>query len=341
MGDVSTGRPRSRRRRRWRVWRYVVVGVLLVCVMAGAIWFFVFLTNNRAAAERGAAAAAAVQQYVEAVAEGDAAAALSHVQGNPAPTGLLTDAGLAASHALFPITDVVAKADPIWETAGHVVVTYSLGSTPVTETYDVSDPDGDGTYVIADTSRLSFGPRFTGLALTVNGAPVTGDSVAVFPGTYALGVSTQPYEIDAPPIVVTAEGETAVPEAVTPSLTDAGVQSYRTAVSSAIAACLASRALASGCGLDLQSTLSDGTTLYDGTVFRALTPDAQSVLASLVPELDPTNAVMVSSGMIGGVTTAANCTQGDANGECDIHDAPALQNAQVDMTQTPLVVVWK
>ncbi len=318
-----------------------MVGLVLAGIVAGAIWFLVFLANSRAAEERGATAAASVKNYLEAVASGDAATALSYVQGDPAPSGLLTDAGLAASRALASITDVTAEAEPIWNDSGQVVVTYTLGTTPVTETYDVVDPGRDGTYVIADTSRLRFGPRFTGLALTVNGAAVTEDSVAVFPGSYALGASTQPYTIDATPFAVTAEGETAVPEAITPALTDAGVQSYRAAVSAAITACLASRALAPGCGLDLPATLADGTMLYDGTVFRALTPEAQSALSSLVPTPDPNNATLVGNGLIGGVTAAANCTQSGANGECDIHDAPVLQNPQVDMTAAPLVVTWK
>lgn len=342
VDEVKTVRPRTRRRRRRRILWFVLVSVLVLCVIAGGVWLLVFLTNSRAADERGAAAAAAVQQYVEAVAAGDAAAALSHVQGNPAPAGLLTNDALAASRAVAAITDVRAAAHPFWDTNGQIAVTYTLGDTPVSETYDVADPEEDGTYVISDTSHLTFGQRFSGLALTLNGAPVTGDSVAVFPGSYAVGVTTQPYAIvGAAPVTVTAEGETSVPTAIQPSLTDAGVQSYRTAVSAAIAGCLASRALASGCGLDLQPTLSDGTTLYDGTVFRALTPDAQTALSSLVPELDPTDATMAVSGVIGGVTTAANCTQGGTNGECDIRDAPVLQNAEVDMVQTPLAVVWK
>lgn len=312
----------------------------VVLVIAAIAAVLIVQAGNRAAQERGVAAAAVVQHYLESVAAGDAARALSYVHSAPA-SPLLTDEALTASLALAPISGIQAAPRPLWGQGGQISVRYVLGTTPVAETYDVIETRTHGAYLVAATSQLTFDDRFRGLAVTINGTVVTGESVAVFPGTYAVGIATEPFTIaDPAAFPVTAPGATEIPAQVRPALTDAGVQAYRAAVTAAVDGCLASRALASGCGLDLRSPLADGTTLYDGTVFRTLSPAAQTGLSALVPELEPTDPTMATSGLIGAVTAAANCTQGAVSGECDIRDAPPLQGASVDMLQSPLTVVW-
>ncbi|MFS0734312.1 hypothetical protein ABC304_01380 [Microbacterium sp. 1P10UB] len=331
--------PPKRRRRRGLIWGIVIAAVLLVA--AGVVAFLLY-QNARAAAEAsGAAAAASVEDYFTAIASGDAATALTFVDG--APTGgLLTDDALAASAALAPLTGISATSDPIWGDSGQVRVSYVLGGRPVTAAYDVTDIDGDAVWTIADVPEVQLGSRLAGLPVLLAGVPFTNGTIDAFPGTYPATMGGDVYTVAADATVtVTGPQEATVGPDVVPSLTDAGVQAYRTAVASAVNTCLASRALASGCGLDLPPTLSDGTTLYDGTVFRTLTPEAQAGLAAVVPELDPTQSALAESGMIGAVAAAANCTQGQANGECDIVDAPALTGATVDLTQSTPAVTWR
>lgn len=331
--------PPKRRRRRGLIWGIVIAAVLLV---AAGLTAFLLYQNARAAAEaNGVAAAASVEDYFTAIASGDAAGALTFVQG--APTGgLLTDDALAASAALAPLTGISATADPLWGDSGQVRVSYSLGGTPVTATYDVTDADGDAVWTIADVPEVQLGSRFAGLPVLLAGVAFTDGALDAFPGTYPLTMGGDDYTVPADAAVtVTGPEEATVGPDVVPSLTDAGVQAYRTAVATAVNACLASRALASGCGLDLAPTLSDGTTLYDGTVFRTLTLEAQAGLTAIVPELDPTHPALAHGGVIGAVAAAANCTQGQANGECDIVDAPILAGATVDLTQSTPTVIWQ
>lgn len=337
---IRPGAATARRRRRARlIVLLLVVALLIAGAVAGVV---VFQNAARAAEARGEAAAAAVQRYLESVAAGDADAALSQVNDAPAAGGLLTKQALAAALTSAPMTDVATTANPLWGSTGQISASYRLGGTAVTASYDVVDPDGSGTYLLAAPSQLSLGPRFQGLAMTVNGVAVTGSQVAVFPGTYTLGVTTSDYTIaGGAPFAVGGTEPTDVPASVAPALDDAGVKVYREAVAASVQTCISSRKLASGCGLDLSATLSDGTKLYDDTVYRVLPTDTQAALASVVPTLDPNNPAIAVSGDIGPVTAAANCTQGGTNGQCDVRDAPILTGAAVNMLQSPPGVNWR
>ena len=339
--QVLWAMPAPRKSRRGLIWA-IVIGVLVLLLGGGVTAYIVLSAPQRAADENGVRAAASVQAYLDAVAAGDAGGALSHVEPAPAPGGLLTDAALAASKALAPISGITATAQPIWGTEGQIAVQYLMGDTPVSAVYTVADADADGTWSLETVPRLRLGQRFAGLPVSVGGVPVVDGAIDVLPGTYPLTMGGELYTVSPGAAVTVVDPEAVgVSDAVVPSLTEPALKGYRDAVVAAVNACLASRALASGCGLDLPATLADGTALYEGTVFRTLTPDARAGLAAVVPELDPTNPALARSGLIGAVGTAANCTQNGANGECDIVDAPALQGATIDMTRSPLTVLWQ
>jgi hypothetical protein len=127
----------------------------------------------------------AVSAYLQALAAGDAVAALSYAA-DPAPTGaLLTNEVLAESRDRAPLTEINV---PVVEDQKATVVsaTYTLGDSAVSESFDVVK--------VAGTWRLSRAVKDLDLGFIVdgsvpvkiNGVKVDQDSVAVLPGSYAF-----------------------------------------------------------------------------------------------------------------------------------------------------------
>jgi len=125
----------------------------------------------------------AVAAYLQALAAGDATAALSYAA-DPAPAGpLLTNEVLAESRdrAELKGIDVPVVDD---QNAKSVSATYTLGSTAVHESFDVVK--------VAGTWKLSRAVKDIDLAFIVdgpvpvkiNGVKVSEESVAVLPGSY-------------------------------------------------------------------------------------------------------------------------------------------------------------
>jgi hypothetical protein len=127
----------------------------------------------------------AVAAYLQALAAGDAAAALSYAA-DPAPTGpLLTNAALAESQQRTPVTgiDVPVVED---QNAKSVSATYTLGSSDVSESFDVVKVGSTWKLSRAvkdlDLSFIVDGP----VPLKINGVKITQQSVAVLPGSYVF-----------------------------------------------------------------------------------------------------------------------------------------------------------
>jgi hypothetical protein len=127
----------------------------------------------------------AVSAYLQALAAGDASAALSY-SADPAPTGpLLTNEVLAESRNRMQLTGIdVPVVDD--QNVKSVSATYTLGSSVVNESFDVVK--------VAGTWKLSRAVKDLDLAFIVdgpvpvkiNGVKVTEESVAVLPGSYAF-----------------------------------------------------------------------------------------------------------------------------------------------------------
>jgi hypothetical protein len=127
----------------------------------------------------------AVAGYLNALAAGDATAALSYAA-DPAPTGrLLTNEVLAQSRDRAPLTGIeVPVVDD--QNAKSVSARYTLGSSPVSESFDVVK--------VADSWKISRAVKDLDISFIVdgsvpvkiNGVKVTEESVAVLPGSYAF-----------------------------------------------------------------------------------------------------------------------------------------------------------
>jgi hypothetical protein len=142
-------------------------------------------TNPQNGARQASRPSDPVAAYLEALAAGDATAALSYAA-DPAPTGpLLTDKVLAESMKRTPLTEIDV---PVVENqnANSVSATYKLGKSNVSETFDVVK--------VADRWKLSRAVKDLDIAflidgpvpVRINGVKVTEESVAVLPGSYAF-----------------------------------------------------------------------------------------------------------------------------------------------------------
>ena len=127
----------------------------------------------------------AVTAYLQALAAGDAVAALSYAA-EPAPTGrLLTNEVLAESreHAALTDIDVPVVED---QSAKSVSATYTIGDSAVSESFDVVKV-GDAWKLSRAVKDLDLSFIVDGsVPVKINGVRVTETSVAVLPGSYAF-----------------------------------------------------------------------------------------------------------------------------------------------------------
>jgi hypothetical protein len=127
----------------------------------------------------------AVAGYLQALAAGDAVAALSYAA-DPAPTGpLLTNGVLVESGERAALTEIqVPVVDD--QNATSVSATYTLGDSAVSESFDVVK--------VSDTWKLSRAVKDLDInfivggpvPVKINGVTVDQDSVAVLPGSYSF-----------------------------------------------------------------------------------------------------------------------------------------------------------
>ena len=127
----------------------------------------------------------AVSAYLQALAAGDATAALSY-SADPPPTGpLLTNEVLAESRNRMELTGIdVPVVDD--QNVKSVSATYTLGNSVVNESFDVVKVSGTWKLSRAvkdlDLAFIVDGP----VPVKINGVKVTEESVAVLPGSYAF-----------------------------------------------------------------------------------------------------------------------------------------------------------
>ncbi|MFT4110394.1 MAG: hypothetical protein QM633_12380, partial [Propionicimonas sp.] len=203
--------------------------------------------SSASAPPQAADAASAVRSYLEALASGDAATALSYAATPPIETSLLTDDVLAASLADAPISDITTTAGT---GADHQTVTaaYTLGSTPVSTTFETSLVSGawllDDVAVPLpiDTSAVD------GVDLTVNGTSYLGNA-NVFPGRYTVASADKWYTISGGTIDVVDTSTGADAAKVTAKLSSSGISAIRKAAQAKLDSCIAKHSLApKGCG---------------------------------------------------------------------------------------------
>lgn len=142
-------------------------------------------------APAAATASDAVSGFLQAVAKGDPATAVSYAASPGLDTTLMTPEVLAASAKLAPMTDIAVT--PVTDPdATSVPVTYTLGKTPVSTSFEVVKTSDDAWKLAAISTDLDVSVvKEDGIPMLVNGVALKKATVALLPGVYRF-TSGQP-----------------------------------------------------------------------------------------------------------------------------------------------------
>jgi hypothetical protein len=230
---------------------FIGLGVLVVVLIATA---GVFGLRALGSATPGHASSAkdAVQGYLQALAAGNATAALEYGETAPSSTVLLTDEVLQSSIARAPIT-AISVTDAAGSSVAVVSASYQLGNTPVTATFRATLVNGE--WRIADIARELQLTSVDGLSLTLNGIAIDNQSsITLFPGSYLLASDNDRIAIKGGDFTIKSTMDYTTPT-LSVDLSSKGLADARTAAQQKLAACLKAAKLApSGCGFGVRAT---------------------------------------------------------------------------------------
>lgn len=203
-------------------------------------------TQTTTSAPSAPSAPDAVKGYLDALAAGDADAALSYAATLPADSSLLTGEVLAAGNAIAPITDV--EVDPSTATGtADVRAHYTIGSEEVDADFGVVETT-DGWKLSQVAAKVAV-DRFPAVA-TINGSTAAySATLTLFPGSYRIAAGDSRYVVSGGDFVI--ESLTDSPSVkVTAKLSSTGVAAVRSAAQKRLNACIKENKLhpSDGCG---------------------------------------------------------------------------------------------
>jgi len=340
--------------RRHRVASAVLVGVVVVVLVGGGLWW----RHSRDTAERpgwARSARSAVDGYLRAVAAGRADDAVAYLHQPPADRTFLTDEVLARSRELGPLTGIVVADGKPGRYGGMESVTaqFRIGSDATTSTFTATHVGG---YWFVDTPQVDvhadegYRQPASGLGaqIRVNGVPLLAGTIAVFPGRYQLTCDHPFVELD-DQFTVAADSRTSWGEAeptevrVALRLTDEATRTIGEAASAQLATCLAQTAFDTECGFLVDAyvkpdRVSDPTTIswsLDGTSADLPPPGAK--LQRVYLRNDYT---MGLSSIAVPIETKVRCTWTDVAGQPESFDVYFSPNYYVaDATDPDHIVI--
>lgn len=215
----------------------LIGGAAVLVALVVIVAMFFGKSPGGAAGEQDPRPSDAAVRFLEAVAAGDSARALSLQQQRPKDNVLLTDAVLRESRQRAPISRIRVSQ----ETPTEVELTYQLGNAEARGRFvPVKQPDGSykvdrGTTTVQITRPKSIPVLFNGVKIETN-------EVEAFPGTYEMSTG-MPY-ITFTETQFTVSGPTSFPRlAPAVTLTDAGRAAMLDATRRALDACIAAKDL--------------------------------------------------------------------------------------------------
>ena len=207
-GQPMPAPPPEEKKRRGKV--LIIVGALVLALIVGAI-AVALLTRNEptvtqppaasqnpsgaattappTSAPPAAKASDAVVGYLEALAAGNVAGALSYAV-DPVPRAVAHRTGAGRVPRRAPLTGI--EVPPVDDEQATVTAAYTLGKTAVD--FDVVKV-GDDWKLVEVVKRVDVGLSRQSVPMVVNGVKVSGNTVKVLPGSYAFstGLSTLSY----------------------------------------------------------------------------------------------------------------------------------------------------
>ncbi|MBO0884460.1 MAG: hypothetical protein J2P17_29835, partial [Mycobacterium sp.] len=246
--------------------RVIVSGLSMLAVLAifaGATVAVARITAGnevKRAAQDQEAARLAGQQYLEALAAGDAQTALALGAEPPGAPQFLTDKALRAQLVTTPVTDIVvtndASRDPAMpDDAERLVLAAKFGAVPSQTSMWVRKKSGQwklDTTTIALSIDYSGGANEAMKAVAVSGVPTNGVSpIRVFPGTPQISSSNRYIDITAPtkPLLLNTLADTTHRPSIQPvaALNDAGRQASLDAIDARVRYCVNGGPQPAGC----------------------------------------------------------------------------------------------
>ena len=345
---AGTGRSRARAgvaaalgaARRHRARTAVAVGVTVVVAALAALGAILAPTLGHEQRPGWARTPAdAVHGYLTAVAEGHAEDAIAYLAGPPADRTFLTDAVLARSHRLAPITDISVLKDKYF--LSPVKARFRVGDVVQTETFDLVQ---NGTYWFITSLppvQLTDGlepAAMLGVPLEIDGVPLGRglSEASLFPGQYQV---TSPHPFVRLDSQFTVPTDTEV--ALAPRLNDEGRRRITEAAQTQLDSCLAQQTFRTDCLLD---SFDPPDATPDPATISWSQPDATAL-----PEPDPAIKLVDRSpsdqghGLTGVtvlITIKLRCSWTDVAGKQESEDAYYPPNHYVaDATDPDHIVV--
>ena len=251
----------------------VLICVLVIALLGGgggfAYWWFAMRddTSQPVVAGQARFPQAAVRGYLQALAAGNSADALSFVNNAPVGNPFLTDAVLSVSLAANPITDIEAVKDSgSSKTAPTVTATYKIGSQSVSADYTTVQV-GKYYFLAVGTQQVDLNDAIVyGVDMSLNGVLVNSSySVApLFPGTYQLAIGNSMLSMSSEPFVVTDPYATTTVSSATITLAPEAQSKLAAAAKSTLDGCMAEKKMLTSCdfgfiGFDDYTTPDEST----------------------------------------------------------------------------------
>lgn len=327
----------------------IVGGGLAVIVAIAVVVALAIVPKGSGAADADAAIvveqssdpADVARQFMSALAKSDAKTALRYVD-NVTSTEYLTNKILAGSNKVAPLTKVtVGKVLKPNDYDVKIPVSYRIGDRSLSTTLNLFKSSSKGWRVQNSTVSLYVDP-FVPLGLTLNGVAITGKSVRVFPGAYEMKLTNENFAIEGESTIVAEFGETPSMYETKPTLSEAGLATFRDLIKKDVDACLASASIDPGCGIRPARQSSDGTTLVDGSLSRTLDASGLAKLSTLEARPSVSNPLLVEAGLIGGsIETTGQCLKDGRQFPCQLmFGGTGLGKPTVDFSAETPVLRW-
>lgn len=325
-------------------------GIIAVLVLAAVI--IIPLANRGGGGESGVGTGPGptplanpeefVEGYLQAIADGDADAALEYVGSTGYSDDLLTDEVLARSLELGAIDDIdVGKASESESGVFVVPAAFTIGGEEVSREFEVRQSEYDGALSVQDGLITVSVSGFEELGLTANGVEIT-EYPSAFPGTYEFAVGLDGFAVGGAAVhrLVTDEDADALYE-LKPTLDEARLGAFRDLVSTSLRECMAMTSLATPCGFDVTDLEQDGYVPVDGTIVRTISAEGEAALADLAPQISGRTVVTTSDHVAIEVTfTGQNAAGQRAQFEV-IWGPGMMKTPKVDFAAETPTVVWE
>lgn len=312
-------------------------GVAVLVVLALVIAFAVVPRSGPSAAANPGGPSDVVRTFLTALSKSDAKSALAQID-NVRDRTYLTDRMLRASNKAAPLHGiVVGKNTDSTSYSAKVEAIYSVGSKKFTTSFSLLK--SKDAWHMGDPTSAIFANFYTPLGLTLNGIPVDGKTIRVFPGSYTLALTQPNFRLEGDTTVLIGTADSVSPTA-TAKLTESAVATFRELVKKDVDACVASRSLEPGCGMKVAETSSDGTRVIDGTLTRTLSASTPAKLAALEPQYFGATPLVVRTGIVGAMDTTGDCEKDGKRSACRLLGGETIRSARVDFSTTTPTLSW-